>query len=284
MIKAPAKFKKSISCELKKYIPVVQNLVAKGKTSTEEDARIVINDILADVLGYDKYNELKTEFKDKNGRLDYVVKLNEGPLSKKKDRFDFIIEAKASCVDLKEDHVNQAMSYCLQANIDYFILTNAVKWKLFEVNKSKTKNDSRCIWEVDLGKGADNEILADEMYVLSKHAYLEEHWTFISDHSKATDAGDIMAVIMSDKFVKNICKTLKDVHDVKIVEDVIKDTLITKLFKDDFNKLNKRLLTKLNTPDTKPEIKKEEGRAVVTQVVVEECPPPVPGLEKPEAA
>lgn len=59
-------------------------LIAKGKTSTEEDARIIINDILGDVLGYDKYNDLKTEFKDKNNRLDYVVKLSEGELKEER--------------------------------------------------------------------------------------------------------------------------------------------------------------------------------------------------------
>jgi hypothetical protein len=266
MIKTPVKFKKPMSLGLKKYVTHVQNLVAKGKAGTEEDARIIINDILADVLGYDKYNDLKTEFKDKNGILDYVVKLSEGPLAKKKERFDFMIEAKAAHIELKENHVNQALTYCLTANIDFFMLTNARDWHLYKVNKSKAKNEAALIWEVNLNSGDDIDSLVDEMYVLSKHSYIEEKWNFISDHSKATDMGDIMAIIYSDKFVKNICKSLKDIHDVKIVDEVIREILNDKVFKE-MNKINKNLLKKLNTVELKPADKK-------TSDAVVDCPPP----------
>lgn len=271
MIKAPAKFKKPMSLGIKKYVTHVQNLVAKGKAGTEEDARIIINDILADVLGYDKYNDLKTEFKDKNGRLDYIVKLSEGPHAKKKDRFDFVIEAKAACVELKEDHVNQALTYCLTANIDFFMLTNAKDWLLYKVNKSKVKNEASLIWEVNLNAGEDAENLADEMYVLSKHAYIEEKWDFISDHSKATDMGDIMAIIYSDKFVKSICKSLKDIHDVKIVDEVVRDIMNEKIFKD-VNKINKNLLKRLNAVEVKTVEKKQVE--LNSHTTTEECPPP----------
>lgn len=41
MIRVPAKNKKAISQELKRFLVHTQNLVAKGKSSTEEDARIL---------------------------------------------------------------------------------------------------------------------------------------------------------------------------------------------------------------------------------------------------
>ena len=54
MIKVPAKHKKSIEAELKRFLNVIHNLAAKGKASSEDDARIVLNDILSYVLGFDK--------------------------------------------------------------------------------------------------------------------------------------------------------------------------------------------------------------------------------------
>lgn len=253
MIKVPTKFKKSMASELKKFVPHVQGLLAKGKSSTEDDARIIINDILGDVLGYDKYNDLKTEYKDRNGRLDYVVKLSEGPHAKKKDKFDFVIEAKAACIELKGDHINQTLAYCLTASIDYFILTNARDWQLYKVTKSKNKSDAQLIWDINLNDGSDIDSLVDEMYVLSKHAYLDGKWDFVSDHSKATDSADIMAIVYSDKFIKTICRSIKELHDVKVVDDVIKEVLMDKVFKDPAG-MNKNLLRKLNTPETKKEI------------------------------
>jgi len=267
MIKAPAKFQKTASTHLKKFVPIIQTLVQKGKAGTEEDARILINDILADVLGFDKYNDLKTEYKDKNNKLDYVVKLTEGPNSRKKDKFDFVIEAKAAHEELKESYVNQALQYCATSNIDYFILTNAKEWKLFKHKKVKGKPEAHLIWEVNLSGGKDFEVLADDMFVFSKQAYTEEKWDFICDHSKATDMGDIMAVIYSDKFVKNICRALKDIHEVKVNEDIVKEILTQKIFKD-YSKTNKNLLKKLNTAEIKPEEVK------IAPISLEDVPPP----------
>ncbi len=263
MIRVPLKNKKTISLELKKFQIHIQNLVAKGKIATEEDARILINDILSDVLGYDKYNDLKTEFKDKNGRLDYVVKLSEGPNAKKKEKHDFIIEAKSTALDLKEDHVNQTLSYCLSMSVDYFILTNVKEWRLYRVINTKNKTSADLIWDVNLLNGVDIDTMSEEMYVFSKFAYIENTWDQVSDLSKATDAGEIMAIICSDKFTRMICRQLKEIHDVKISEDKILEVLSTEIFKD-YTKINKNLLKKLNNVTKVSEKAKEEGSKTET--------------------
>jgi len=116
MIKIPSKIKKNIASELKRYTPIVQNLKNKGNSTSEDDSRIVLNDILSDVLGYDKYNELRTEQREKAGRLDYVVKLTDGPFANKKDKIDFIVEAKAIHQELQNKYVDQTLTYCLTTN------------------------------------------------------------------------------------------------------------------------------------------------------------------------
>lgn len=256
MIRVPAKNKKIISQELKKFQIHIQNLVSKGKVATEEDARILINDILSDVLGFDKYNDLKTEFKDKNGRLDYVVKLSEGPNARKKDKHDFIIEAKSTAVELKEDHVNQTLSYCLSMSVDYFVLTNLKEWQLYRVINTKNKTGAELIWDVNLLNGSDIDTMAEEMYVFSKYAYIENTWDQVSDLSKATDSGEIMAIICSDKFAKMICRQLREIHEVKISEDKIIDILSKEIFKD-YTKINKNLLKKLNSPNKHEKVSNE---------------------------
>lgn len=259
MIRVPAKNKKIISQELKKFQIHIQNLVSKGKAATEEDARILINDILSDVLGFDKYNDLKTEFKDKNARLDYVVKLSEGPNSKKKDKHDFIIEAKSTAIELKEDHVNQTLSYCLSMSTDYFVLTNVKEWRLYRVINTKNKTGAELIWDVNLLNGSDIDTMSEEMYVFSKYAYIENTWDQVSDLSKATDSGEIMAIICSDKFAKMICRQLREIHEVKISEDKIIEILSSEVFKD-YSKLNKNLLKKLNTQNKPDKVSTESPR------------------------
>lgn len=272
MIKVPSKIKRTLTQELKTFQVHIHALVARGKSATEEDARIIINDILSYALGYDKYNDLKTEFKDKNGRIDYVVKLTEGPNAKKKDKNDFIIEAKSTSIDLKEDHVNQTLSYCLTMGIDYFILTNVRDWRLYKVINSKTKKEANLIWESNLTTGKDIDTLADEMYIFSKFAYIENVWNDVSDISKATDIGELMAIIYSDKFVKMMCRTLKDLHEVRVTEPALQDILAKDIFKD-FTKINKNLLKKLNTPEVRSSTRQSSGESkenVVTEEVVSE--------------
>ncbi len=274
MIKAPAKFRKPITNELKKFIVHVQSLASKGKSATEEDARIIINDILAYVLGYDKYNDLRTEFKDKNNRLDYVVKLSEGKHSKKKEKYDFVIEAKSSGVDIKTDYINQTLTYCLTAGVDFFIITNAKEWKLFKVVNTKNKKEAMLIWETNLTNGTDIEVLVDEMYVFSKHAYLEDKWDEVADMNKATDVADVMAVIYSEKFMKNIAKTLKDIHNVRISDVALQEVMEKEVFKD-FSKISRPLLKKLNSPDKKqekntPVIEAQQTTVEITDFQVDE--------------
>ena len=139
MLKTPSRMKKVLSSEIKKFKPLVQNLISRGKESSEDDARILINDILSDMLGFDKYNELRTEHREKNGRLDYVIKCTEGPNANKESSFDFVIEAKACHINLNDNHINQTLAYCLTMDIRFFVLTNVAEWKLYFVNKRKVR-------------------------------------------------------------------------------------------------------------------------------------------------
>jgi len=100
MYKVPAKYKKQIVQELKTFVPLINALISRSKSSSEEDARILLNDMLHSVLGYNKLNELKTEMRDKSNRFDYGVKLTDSPIKGKADKLDFIIEAKACHVEL----------------------------------------------------------------------------------------------------------------------------------------------------------------------------------------
>jgi hypothetical protein len=266
MIKAPAKFKKSMMASVQKFIEVIAGKAKSGVN--EEDTRIIINDMLGDVFGYDKYHDIKTELREKGDRFDYAIKLSEGP-NAKKEKYDFIIEAKALSTELKEQHVEQTLKYCLQANIDYFILTNAKHWQLYKVINTKKTNEAKLIFETDFGKGADANALIDEMYAFSKHAYLEKEWDFIAKCTAATDAGDVMAVIMSDKFLASIVRALKDYHEVDVNVEAVKETLTKKIFKDGYGKLNKKFYKELNEVKTKKKKDAESSEGTLENNVLE---------------
>jgi hypothetical protein len=254
MYKVPTKHKKGIEQELKKFVPLINNLQAKGKKSTEEDARILLNDILSYALGYDKYNELKTEMRERNDRIDYVVKLSEGPNSKKDNKFDFVIEAKAAHMKLSQSHVDQTLSYCLKIGIDFFVLTNAVNWQLYKVKRSKNAPSARLIHEVDFSANNNIESLVDDFYLFSKVSYLNGDWKSVLEVAKATNVEDIVAVLLSNKIIRNISKEIYATSGVKVSDEMVKDIVENQIVKSSVEKVNNKLLRKINV---KPKRKKK---------------------------
>ncbi len=257
MYKVPAKYKKAIDQELKKFLPLISNLQAKGKKSTEEDARILLNDILSYVLGYDKYNELKTEMRERNDRIDYVVKLSEGANSRKNNKYDFVIEAKAAYIELSQTYVDQTLSYCLKLGIDFFILTNAVKWQLYKVKRSKNAPDAILIYEVDFGANNSSESLAEDFYLFSKASYLNGDWMSVVEVAKATNVEDVVAVLLSDKIIKSITKEIQNQSGVRVSEDLVKDLVENQIVKSSVEAVNRKLLKKINK---KPIVKKKSKK------------------------
>lgn len=127
------KTKKSVSLskkameEMSKWIKKFRKIieVAKQKDLNESDTSNIINDMLGEVWGYDKYFDVTTEYKIKGQYCDYGIKIN-GQLS-------FLIEVKAIGVQLNDNHLFQAMSYAGNEGVKRLVLTNLKEWKLYHL-------------------------------------------------------------------------------------------------------------------------------------------------------
>jgi hypothetical protein len=79
-----------IAARLKRYQSILT--AAKTRDVSESDTCVIIADILADLLGYDKYAEVTTEFAIRGTFVDLAVKVD--------NQIRFLIEAKAVGVDI----------------------------------------------------------------------------------------------------------------------------------------------------------------------------------------
>jgi hypothetical protein len=267
MYKVPAKYKSKIVNELKAFLPIINGLISKGKTSTEEDARIILNDLLHSVLGYNKFNELKTEVVSKNGRVDYVVKLTDGPLSKKPEKFDFVIEAKACYVELSQTVIDQTLTYCNNLAIEHFFITNAREWHLYSVISKKGKPPiANLIHKLSLSSTTNLDDLAEEFYLFSKAAYLNGDWKKVSDVKSVTRVEDVVAVLLCDKTLKLVARELST-DKVKVSEESIKDIFESNLLKQWVGECNKKLLAKLNEKPKKENKPTNEAQAAEPELI-----------------
>jgi len=106
--------------------------VAKDRDINESDTVEILTDILEAVFGYDKYLELTSEYAIRGRYCDIAVKID--------DKVQFIIEAKAVGIDLKENHIRQAVDYAANHGVQWVILTNGIEWKLYRLRFEKPIN------------------------------------------------------------------------------------------------------------------------------------------------
>jgi len=92
MSNIPKKVLERFSKNVPRYQKVLQ--IAKDRDVNESDTVSVLNDMLGDVFGYDKYLEVTSEFAVRSTYCDLAIKVDE--------KVQFLIEAKAIGIDLKK--------------------------------------------------------------------------------------------------------------------------------------------------------------------------------------
>lgn len=110
-----------------KSVPRFQKVlqIAKDRDVNESDTVSVINDILGEVLGYDKYLEVTSEFIIRSTYCDLAIKVD--------DKVQFLIEVKAIGIELKDNHVKQAIDYGANHGVQWVILTNGIIWRIYRI-------------------------------------------------------------------------------------------------------------------------------------------------------
>lgn len=107
--------------------------IAKDRDLNESDTVSIITDMLSEVFGYEKYLEITSELAIRGTYCDLAIKLN--------DKIEYLIECKAVGIDLKDNHLRQAIGYGANKGIQWIILTNGIEW---QVHKLKFEQPIQC--------------------------------------------------------------------------------------------------------------------------------------------
>lgn len=136
-----------------KFRQVLQ--IAKDRDVNESDTVAVLTDIFGAVFGYDKYLEVTSELAIRSTYCDLALRVE--------DKVQFLIEAKAIGIDLKENHMRQACDYGANHGVQWVVLTNGIEWRIYRIRFEQPINfDLVCTFDfLDLNpRGAkDQELL-----------------------------------------------------------------------------------------------------------------------------
>ena len=128
-----------IIAQLKRYQPVLAD--AKSRDISKSDTFNIVRDLLGDAFGYNKFIEVTSEFAIRGTFVDLAVKVGE--------EVRFLIEGKAIGVDLKDSHVKQAIDYGANHGIEWIVLTNAARWRVYKI-QFRQPIDKSLIFDLDL--------------------------------------------------------------------------------------------------------------------------------------
>jgi hypothetical protein len=183
---------------IRRFAKPLADLIARD--ANEGDTRLLVTDFLCEGLGYDKYEDLTTEYQVKGEFADYGVRIAKQLVA--------FIEVKRCTTKLSPRHLRQVEMYAVNEGVEWIILTNGQAWQVWHLTAGLPVVLDPAL-EVDLlGEGGPTQ-KADKLFYLSKEAFKRHAIDDLWQVKAATSAKSLGAVITSDTVMDQIRKELR---------------------------------------------------------------------------
>src|SRR5262249_28157772 len=183
----PARAAARIAAGLKKYQPIIA--AQKARDVNESDTVVIVTDVLQEIFGYDKFTEISSEHSIRGSFCDLAIKLEES--------VQLLLEIKAIGIELKDQHVKQAVDYAANKGCDWVVLTNSVCWRVYKVLFSKPI-DKELVVEfnlLELNSRSDEDM--EVVGLLAREAWSKERLGEYMEQKQAVSRFTIAAVLLS---------------------------------------------------------------------------------------
>lgn len=193
--------KARVSAGLKKLAK--PTVMLKEKDAAEADTRHLVTDILVEVLGYDKYENLTAEFSVKGDWADYGIRVDK--------QLEAFIEVKRISQKLSASHLKQVESYALKEGVQWAILTNAQVWQAYHVMPVKgQQSEVTLIFEVDiLDENLKPSQKTELMFLISKEGLSKGRLAEYLSAQNAISPKTLKPILLSNDVLATIRKEIK---------------------------------------------------------------------------
>ena len=123
MPKWEADARDQVRTAVRRFARPLADLIARD--ANEGDTRLLVTDFLCDGLGYDKYDDLTTEYQVKGEFADYGVRIAKQLVA--------FIEVKRCTTKLSAKHLRQVEMYAVNEGVEWMILTNGQVWQAWHL-------------------------------------------------------------------------------------------------------------------------------------------------------
>lgn len=204
--------------------------IAKDRDLNESDTVSIITDMLAEVFGYDKYLEVTSELAIRGTYCDLAIKLN--------DKFEYLIECKAIGIDLKENHLRQAIGYGANKGIQWIVLTNGMEW---QIHKLKFEQPIQCelVTKFNVNElSMKNERDVEKLAIITKEGVEKNFREELYEKIQCVNKFVVGQLLLSEPVISTVRRELKKLSDGINVEEaevlaLLRDTVLRREIVDD---------------------------------------------------
>lgn len=218
----PARIADRIATGIKKFHPILAS--AKSRDVGESDTVTIVTDMLADIFGYDKYSEITSEHAIRGTYCDLATRID--------GQLQLLLEVKAIGIELKDQHVKQAVDYAANQGVDWVVLTNGTVWRIYKITFSKPI-DQELVIEINfstLNPKAAKDV--ESLFLLCKEGWIKSVLGEFHNQKQALSRFFLGAVLLSDSILNVIRRELRRVSpDVQITVDEIRTALSSEVLK-----------------------------------------------------
>jgi hypothetical protein len=220
----PKRVADRLTVGLRKYQKIFAS--AHDRDVNESDTVVIIADFLSEVLGFDKYTEITTEFAIRGTYCDLAIKIG--------GTVQYLVEAKAIGVSLKEAHLRQAISYASNHGVEWVILTNGINWQVHRLRfEQPISTDLVFALNIREAGPRDGDVL-ERLFLLTKEGIGKSAIEEFHERKDACSPFLVGAVLQSDQVLGVLRRELKRVSPKARIEvDELRSVLKEEVLKRD---------------------------------------------------
>jgi hypothetical protein len=220
----PARFSERAKTAVRRYQKVLES--AKKRDVNESDTSVIVKDMLSDILGYDKYEDVTTELAVRSTFCDLAIKV--------KGRLQYLIEVKSIGTDLKDNHLRQAIEYGSREGVEWVLLTNGAVWQAHRI-RFEQPIDHDLVFEVNLTDGAEKPSeIVEKLYLISKDAGSASQIDLYWKHKEATSRYVVAQLLLAEPSLAMLRRQLRTLFPgLKVTEAEIERLLRAEVLKRD---------------------------------------------------
>ena len=222
-VKIPKKAQDRLSTGLRRYQAIVRKLAERDISET--DTVTVIKDMLTDIFGYDKYEELTSEQQIRGTFCDLAIKVD--------GKIQYLCEVKSAGTSLNDNHLRQAVNYGAHHGIEWVILSNAIVWKIYRIKFAQPID-----WEevlcFDMGAISRSAEDLTKLFMLCRESVSGETLDAFHRQAQIVNRYVIAETMLSDAVVGTLRKEFRRIFDgLKVNEEELRILLTNEVIKRD---------------------------------------------------